>query len=107
MSNLDKIDKRVARGVRYLEKHYGPDWRGQVTSPLNQRGSDTCVLAQVSGLNFWTVVRGHRNRWGVKRGFNAPHREWVNYDSQYFAHLTTAWDVEVGTRGFQPLKGEV
>jgi hypothetical protein len=104
MSNLDKIDKRVARGVRYLEKHYGTEWRLSVVDPISQVGTYSCVLAQVAQVNYWRAVDGHTNRWAVRRGFNAP--DGFNQGGYYRA-LDTAWEVEVGMRDFQPLKDEV
>jgi hypothetical protein len=107
MSNLEKIDKRVARGARYLEKNYGTDWRQWVNYPIVMSGSGSCVLSQVSGRNYWTLASGRPNRWAVRRGFNAPHRETQDYDNTYYGYLDTAWQVEVGMRDFQPLKDEV
>jgi hypothetical protein len=72
MSNLEKIDRRVRRGSRYLEKHYGLDWPDLVIEEVEQVSSFGCVLAQVSGGNYWRAVDGHTNRWAVRRGFNAP-----------------------------------
>jgi hypothetical protein len=111
MSNLEKIDKRVARGVRYLEKHYGTGWREWVADPISQVGTYSCVLAQVSGRNYWTAAYGHSDRWAVRRGFNAPDvTDCFNegdYQGDYYRALDEAWEVEVGMRDFQPLKDEV
>jgi hypothetical protein len=108
MSNLDKIDKRVARGARYLEKYYGPAWREEVVEPIDQVSSFGCVLAQVSQSNYWRAVDGHGNKWAVRRGFNAPDvTDCFNegdYQGDYYRALDEAWEVEVGMRDFQPLK---
>jgi hypothetical protein len=107
MSNLKKIDKRVARGARYLEKYYGPAWREEVTEPIDQVSSFGCVLAQVSQSNYWRAVDGHTNRWAVRRGFNAPDADDDFNQGDYYRALDEAWQVEVGMRDFQPLKDEV
>jgi hypothetical protein len=104
MSNLDKIDKRVARGVRYLEKHYGTEWRLAVVDAIDQVGTYSCVLAQVAGRNYWRAVDGHGNRWAVRRGFNAPDAKDGFNQGDYYRALDEAWEVEVGMRDFQPLK---
>jgi hypothetical protein len=107
MSNLDKIDKRVARGVRYLEKKYGYGWREWVTDPISQVGSYSCVLAQVAGRNYWSAAGDHTKRWAVRRGFNAPDAKDGFDQGGYYRALDTAWEVEVGMQDFQPLKDEV
>jgi hypothetical protein len=104
MSNLEKIDKRVARGARHLEKYYGPAWREEVIDPISQVGTYSCVLAQVAQVNYWRAVDGHTNRWAVRRGFNAPDANDGFNQGDYYRALDTAWEVEVGMSYFQQLK---
>jgi hypothetical protein len=107
MSNLEKIDKRVARGVHYLEKHYGTEWRERVVDPISQVGTYSCVLAQVAQTDYWRAVDGHTNRWAVRRGFNAPDASDDFNQGEYYRALDEAWEVEVGMRDFQPLKDDL
>lgn len=73
---------RVARGVRYLDKHE-PGWAEKVTRPINLYSSTDCILGQVGGdyhdyldmkyviLSFfplWQDLVG--SRWAFLHGFN-------------------------------------
>jgi hypothetical protein len=103
-----EMERSVARGVRYLDKHE-PQWFTHVSlDTLDLQATGLCILGQCFG-NFWTALKAtalktpggkvRDNHWAIRNGFNAPYadseREVPNGAYEY---LTFAWVPHIAVR---------
>lgn len=77
---MSGINKRVARGVRYLDGK-APGWESKITRPLDLGHNQNCVIGQVfgdfyehTGMGAWFNFRGLAKMpfaivWGARHGF--------------------------------------
>jgi hypothetical protein len=83
---------RVARGARWLDRHYGPEWDVRIRRPISLDDSNGCVWGQVYG-NWYDLPYLQRVMHGLLRGADS----WTGnrYGQE---QLVQAWYAEIRRR---------
>lgn len=103
--NVDKINKRAARGARLLDEKR-PGWHKVVSAEtLDIQNLYDCVLGQQDGYNdmieefFGHIEYSDQRREYTRHGFDLPEKAYAKYDmDDRFRVLTAAWRREITER---------
>jgi hypothetical protein len=93
-------DRRVKRGIKFLDKHLGRDvWIHRIiTADLDVRRADSCPLAQATLLPYFSAARqlkiDSRKATGWRRG-RAIWLGFLNEDRDYSDRLNDEWVKQV------------
>ena len=96
-------DRRVKRGIKFLDKHVSRDvWlpRFRNLGDVNVSNADWCPLAIATDANYWTAAR----QLGIDGGRHTSWRRWravwlgfLNQNGDWTSKLNDEWVKQVGT----------